>query len=84
VPQAAHRAETIAFQSVRYIARCFISDILEIPMIEPSLMIDLRNVCLGLPLFLLSDGNQNKDKDCCRSVFLCIESVDLWINHPLS
>jgi hypothetical protein len=58
VPQAAHRVETIALQSVCCIARCFISDISKIHMIEPSLMIDLHNVPLGL--FLLPDGNQNK------------------------
>jgi hypothetical protein len=51
-------AETIALRSVLCIARCFISGILEIPMIEPSLAIDLRNVFLGLPLCLLPDGNQ--------------------------
>jgi hypothetical protein len=62
-PQAAHRAETIALLSVHCIARCFISDIVEILIIEPYLMINLRNVSLRLPLFLLPDGNQNKD--CC-------------------
>jgi hypothetical protein len=63
VPQAAHRAETIVLQSVCCIAKCFISDIVEIPNIEPSLMIDLCNVSLGLSFFFLPDGNQ--DKDCC-------------------
>jgi hypothetical protein len=57
VPQTAHRTEIIALQSVRCIARCFISDIVEIPIIKHSLMIDLRNASLGLRLFLLPDGN---------------------------